>query len=137
MLSGQKYDLAVQNTILEGKKPQDYDFALLMNSCDQGYGIFTMDDHSVFFFEKYLGELPKLFTATKLLVTLDILFKMMENGLYSVRKLKLILLHVLQIKANDELILDMINKTWSKAVTSWLPICHYEVVCKWLSNFFL
>ena len=86
-LTGQSFTLDCQGTILSGKAPQEYDFACLMNSCDQGYGIFTMDDPSVFFFEKYLGELPDEFGAMKLLVTLDILFKMMENGLYSIKKL--------------------------------------------------
>ena len=108
-----------------------------MNSCDQGYGIFTMDDPSVFFFEKYLGELPEEFGAMKQLVTLDILFKMMENGLYSIKKLQLVLLHVLGIKSQDELILDMINKYWSKALVSWVPISEYTEICKWISNFFL
>jgi hypothetical protein len=101
-----------------------------MNSCDQGYGIFTMDDHSVFFFEKYLGDLPESFNATKLLVTLETLFKMMENGLYSIKKLQLILLHVLSVKKQDELILDMINKYWNKALCSWVPISQYETVTK-------
>lgn len=81
-----------------------------------------MDDPSVFFFEKYLGELPAEFGAMKQLVTLDILFKMMENGLYSIKKLQLVLLHVLGIQSKDELILDMINKFWSKALVTWVPI---------------
>ena len=77
------------------------------------------------------------FSATKLLVTLDILFKMMENGLYSIKKLQLVLLHVLSIKVQDELILDMINKYWSKAICSWVPVTQYGAICKWMSNFFL
>jgi hypothetical protein len=67
------------------------------------------------------------------MVTLDILFKMMENGLYSIKKLQLVLLHVLQSRKPgqpDELILDMINKYWCKAVGSWVPISHYEIVTK-------
>jgi len=40
----------------KGLNPQDHDFAILLNSCDQGYGIFTMDDSTVFFFEKHLSQ---------------------------------------------------------------------------------
>ena len=31
----------------------------------------------------------------------------------------------------------MINKFWSKAVVSWVPISQYTEICKWISNFFL
>ena len=49
---------------------------------------------------------------THLLVVLDTMFKMMQEGLYSVSRLKVILLHLMQIKENDEMILDLINKFW-------------------------
>lgn len=126
-----------------------------------------MDEHSVFFFEKYLSDLCNsqdiTFSNTNLLVTLETLFKMMENGQYSINKLKLIFLHLIKIKVreqpkvykdledgemtneedqtesygNDELILDMINKFWSKALGQWLPIVHYEKVCKYIADLLL
>ena len=87
---------------MKDKDPVNYDLAVLVNSCDQGYGIFMMDDISVFFFEKWLSSLFNLpngeFTKTHFLVVLDTLFKMMENGLYSVDKLRLILLHLSSIR---------------------------------------
>ena len=94
---------------------EDYETAVLINSCDQGYGIFTLDDSSCFFFEKHLGTLCQQcteFTMTHLLVVLDTMFKMMQEGLYSVSRLKVILLHLTQIKESDEMILDLINKFW-------------------------
>ena len=118
-----------------------------------------MDEQSVSFFENHLSDICNTsdlnFTSTNLLVTLETLFKMMENGQYSVHKLKLIFLHLMKInnekitesessnqselicEGNDELIIDMINKYWSKALGQWLPSAHYEKVCKYLSDFLL
>jgi len=69
-----------------------------------------MDESSVFFFENHLSHVytstNDRFTKTHFLVVLDTLFKMMENGLYSVDKLPLIFLHLLTPKQsfylNDE-----------------------------------
>jgi hypothetical protein len=36
---------------------QSEECAVLLNSGDQGYGIFIMDDYSVFFFEKHLSSI--------------------------------------------------------------------------------
>lgn len=67
------------------------------NSCDRGYGIFTMDDSSVFFLEKHLSSLFNLnkITNINLMVILQNFFKMMQDGLLPVSKLQLILLHLL------------------------------------------
>ena len=100
---GKSKIIELKDTILDGKSPVEYDVGFLMNSCDQGYGIFTMDDHSMYFIEKFLSDIynkkcsdgQQEFTKTHLQVVLDTIFKMMENGLYSVSKLSLILLHIL------------------------------------------
>ena len=105
-LIGKSKMIDLKDTILSDKSPIEYDVGFLMNSCDQGYGIFTMDDHSMYFIEKYLSDIynkksddgQQEFTKTHLQVVLDTIFKMMENGLYSVSKLNLLLLHILQIK---------------------------------------
>jgi len=100
------------------KNHNDYETAILLNSCDRGYGIFTMDDNSVFFFEKHISDVynnSDSFTKMHLLVVLNIFFKMMEDGLYSVSKLKVILLHMMQIKSDDnseEVIIDSLTKFW-------------------------
>ena len=57
----------------------------------------------MYFIEKYLSDIynkksensEQEFTKTHLQVVLDTIFKMMANGLYSVSKLNLILLHIL------------------------------------------
>ena len=83
-LIGEFKQINLTATILDDVSLEKYDIAILMNSCDQGYGIFSMDEHSVSFFEKHLSDLcnaPHLnFTYTNLLVTIETLFKMMENG---------------------------------------------------------
>lgn len=98
-------------TIFDGKAVlrEQYDVGVLLNSCDRGYGIFNFDDQTVYFLEKYLSDIhndsnvgqsddqasAKKFTRTHLLVAIDTLFKMMENGLYPLSKLQVILLHLL------------------------------------------
>jgi hypothetical protein len=101
-LIGEKLELDLAPYGFDQLDPLKYDKAVILNSCDQGYGIFTMDDSTVFFFEKYLSDIfndCNEFTKTHLLVVLDTLFKMMENGLYSVRKIKTIMAHYGQIKS--------------------------------------
>ena len=111
-----------------------------------------MDDSSVFFFEKYLCTLynncPE-FTKTHLLVVLDTFFKMMENGLYQIRKLKTLMHHMIQIqtggfdqvgektKGGEEVIMEHFVKFWQRAPNSWLPINYNLEVCKWISDFLL
>jgi hypothetical protein len=149
---------------LDEKDPVHFDQAVLLNACNMGYGIFNLDDRSMYFFEKYLSEVynysmtikhtsnsnKTLFTKTNMLVVIDQIFKMMENGLYSVNKLHIILQHLLKIReksllfsgtdsnnSTDELILETVSKFWQNAVRTWLPIQHYESVCSQLSDFFL
>jgi len=101
-LIGEKLELDLAPYGFDKLDPLSYDRAIILNSCDQGYGIFTLDDSTVFFFEKYLSDIfndCNEFTKTHLLVVLDTLFKMMENGLYSVRKIKTIMAHYGQIKS--------------------------------------
>ena len=87
-LIGQDLKVSLADTIFKDKDLESYALAVLPNSCDQGYGIFTIDENSAYFFEKYLGDLFNSadinFTKTHFLVVLDIVFKMMENGLCSV-----------------------------------------------------
>ena len=90
----------------------------------------------------------------------------MENGLYPLTKLKVILLHLLQIKSgnqqidqvipkedpynqkenddkepltesNEELVIDFLVKFWNKALLSWVPIKHYYDIAKWITDFLL
>lgn len=97
-------------TIFEGvaKKRDEQQIGLLLNACDRGYAIFILDDQTVNFLERYLSDIhnyfnalqvspatDQVFTRTHLLVTIDNLFKMMENGLYPLTKLQVILLHLL------------------------------------------
>ena len=56
-LIGKSKIIDLKDTILGDKSPVDYDVGFLMNSCDQGYGIFTIDDHSMYFVEKYLSDI--------------------------------------------------------------------------------
>jgi hypothetical protein len=89
---------------------------------------------------------------------------MMENGLYPLNKLQVVLLHLLQIKtdgvakaveaeqkedpyssqetqssraSNEELVLDSLIKFWNKALPSWVPGRHFYDVSKWISGFLL
>jgi len=109
-----------------------------------------MDDTTVFFFEKYLSDILNgcsKFTKTHLLVVLDTIFKMMENGLYSVRKIKTIMAHYGQIKSGgfdddsknqgEEVIMEHFVKFWQRSLNSWLPIALNLDVCKWISDFLL
>ena len=56
-LIGQNLKVNLADTIFKDKDLESYALAVLPNSCDQGYGIFTIDENSVYFFEKYLGDL--------------------------------------------------------------------------------
>lgn len=49
------YELDLKQFDFHLKDPIEYDCAIVLNSCDKGYGIFTMDDSSVYFFEKYMS----------------------------------------------------------------------------------
>ena len=67
---------------------------------------------------------------------------MMEDGLYQVSKLKVILLHLMQIQTksendNDEVVLECLVRFWQKAIGSWLPSIHCEKVCKSISDFLI
>ena len=140
-LTGPEYKMDLPQ--FAGQTAADFDCAVLLNSCDSGYGIFTLDESSVFFFERNLSSVfnyGKQFSMTNLVVVLDTLFKMMEDGLYQVAKLKVILLHLLQISQEEdteEVILELLIKFWSRALGSWLPIAHYTAVCKWIANFLI
>lgn len=78
-----------------------------------------------------------------MLVVMESLFKMMENGLYPVSKLQVILLHLLHIRSfegnqsNEELVIDNLCKYWSRAIVSWLPQQFVVSVCKMLTMFLL
>lgn len=140
-LAGPEYKMDLPQ--FAGRNPGEFDCAVILNSCDSGYGIFTLDESSVFFFERNLSSVfnycPQ-FSMTNLVVVLDTLFKMMEDGLYQVAKLKVILLHLLQISQEEdteEVILELLIKFWSRALTSWLPIAHFNAVSKWISNFLI
>jgi len=61
-LIGEKKEIDLSATILNGISLENYDVAVLMNSCDQGYGIFAMDEQSVSFFEKHLSDIATLQT---------------------------------------------------------------------------
>mmetsp|Transcript_19659 Transcript_19659/g.30350 ORF Transcript_19659/g.30350 Transcript_19659/m.30350 type:complete len:97 (+) Transcript_19659:1810-2100(+) len=50
-------EVNLEGTLLDGKSPDKYDAAILLNSCDQGYGIFSLDSMSVYFFERNLNAL--------------------------------------------------------------------------------
>lgn len=53
-----------ENSTIVGPKKTDrnnYDVGILLNSCDQGYGIFNMDNQTVFFIEKHLGDIFNYF----------------------------------------------------------------------------
>ena len=68
-------------TIIEHKSPDKYDVGILLNSCDQGYGFFSMDSISVYFFEGHLMQLidqasTTKFSMTHLQVVLSTLFGM-------------------------------------------------------------
>ena len=56
-LIGEKLEVDLAAYGFDKLDPMTYDTAIILNSCDQGYGIFTMDDTTVFFFEKYLSDI--------------------------------------------------------------------------------
>ena len=77
-----------------------------------------------------------------LLVVLQSFFMMMEDGLYQVSKLKVILLHLMQINSldeddNEEVVLECLIRFWQKAMGSWLPQQHCAKVCKQISDFLI
>ena len=112
-----------------------------MNSDNQGYGIFTPDDRSVYFLERYLSKLLRHpeFTATDSLVAVETLQSMIESGLYPISKLQVILLHLLSAKdlQSEQLLIDQLCKFWHKALHTWVPQGNYASVCRWLSRFLL
>lgn len=105
-----------------GKSPADYDLAVLLNACDRGYGIFSLDDSTVFFIEKHLSD---AFTAghitnMQLMVILQSCFRMMQNGLLPLAKLRIVFLHLLQVDCIEALLSDVI-KFWENALKTWVP----------------
>lgn len=100
-----------------------------------------MDEYSVFFFEKHLSSIYnecEWFTKTHLLVVVDQFFKMMEDGLCSLSKLKVILLHLLQINdGNEEVVLESVCKFWLISLAKWLPVHQHLKVCKTISDFLI
>jgi hypothetical protein len=81
----------------------------------------------------------KAFSKTILLVVLETLFRMMENGLYSISRLRVLLLHLLQVNngQSEEVVLESLTRFWTRALISWLPNSQYLVVCKIISDFLI
>lgn len=88
-----------------------FERGFLVNSDNSGYGIFILDDETVYFLENHLSRIYNLvdeFGIEQLLVVCDTLFRMIEYGLYPLSKLQIILLHLLKIKpkGKDETVID-------------------------------
>lgn len=101
-----KRETTIDHSFFANKAQVFYDTAIVPNSCDRGYGIFTMDDNSVFFLEKHLSTLFNLgkITNINLMVILQNFFKMMQDGLLPISRLQLILLHLLQIECQESIL---------------------------------
>lgn len=86
-----KVHLATDKSIKWPKEedPSRFDVCYLLNSDNMGYGIFTPDDRSVYFLERYLSKLLRHpeFSATESLVAIETLQNMIENGHYPISKL--------------------------------------------------
>lgn len=90
-------ELVIDMPFLKDRSPADYDIAIILNSCDRGYGIFPLEDSTAYFIEKHLSDVfnEKKITNIQLMVILQSCFKMMQDGILPLSKLQVIFLHLL------------------------------------------